>query len=105
MARSGNTPSGWTKKSPISRCQRIDFALRHAGTRAFEVLSLEIANEEAIRPQKQRVVLPSRLAQGGLHLGPHLSVPLFVLFEPIRFNLQHKTNTLHMCSLAQAGLG
>src|SRR5271165_768175 len=73
----------------------IHVAARHAGARAFKVLSFEVADEQAVRTQEQRVVIPSRLAQSRQHLWPNLAVTEFVLLQPIWLYLQNKTNALH----------
>ena len=41
----------------------VYFFRRHAGTCLLEVLSLQISDQQAVVPQKQRVVAPTRFPQ------------------------------------------
>src|SRR5215469_3431280 len=57
----------------------VYFFLRHARPCLLEVLSLQVSDQQAVVPQKQRVVAPSRFTQGRLHLRPNLTMALPVL--------------------------
>src|SRR5205823_6936393 len=76
----------------------------HSGPGAFKIFRFQIADEKSIVPQEQRVISPSSFPQSLLHFGPHISMALFVFFEPLRLYLQYKADTLHDCSLPQESL-
>src|ERR1051325_7726174 len=73
----------------------IDLAAGHAGSSPFKVLRFEVPDQQSIWTQEQRVVVPSRLAQGRQHFRPHAALPGLVFLEPLRFYLQNEANTLH----------
>ena len=54
--------AGLRKNSDISRCQRVDFTLRHFHLRAGEVFGFEVAHEQAVRLQKEGVIPPAAFA-------------------------------------------
>src|ERR1700730_3080936 len=83
----------------------LHFASSHRRSGAFKVLRLQIADKKAVVSQERRVIAPSRLTQGGLHLRPHAATSLLVFLDPLRLDLQHKADTLHIGSLTQESLG
>src|SRR3954451_14105985 len=73
----------------------VDVGLRHRALRRLEVLGLDVADEQPVVAQEQRVVAPAGLAQRLLHLGPHVAVALLVLFEPLGVVPQQEADALH----------
>jgi hypothetical protein len=74
---------------------RVDFSVGHARASALEIVGFQIADQQAIGPQEQRVITPAGLLQGLFHLRPNGSMAFFVLFNPFRLYLQSKTDPLH----------
>ena len=52
-----------------------------------EIVSLDVADEQAVVASEQRVALPPRLVQGLQHLRPHRRVPGAILAEQLRSDL------------------
>src|SRR5438477_5639375 len=73
----------------------IYFSFGHLRTRTFEIRGFQITDEQPVEPEKQGVVVPTGVAQCGLHLGPNNTMALFALLETIRLHQQHKTHALH----------
>src|SRR5829696_354407 len=73
----------------------VDLALLHRRHRPLEALRLEVAHEQAVPAQEQRVVRPTRVAQRVEHLGPHVAVARRVLVELLRPDPQQKAGALH----------
>src|SRR5205814_9750933 len=48
----------------------VDFLLRHARERLLEVGCFEVADEQAVVTEEERVIVPARAAQRGEHGGP-----------------------------------
>jgi hypothetical protein len=82
----------------------IYLPLCHASPHTLEIFRLQISDQEAVIPQKQRVVSPPGFPQGCLHLWPHLAMALFVLFQSLRFDLQYEANSLHLPLTIEARL-
>src|SRR3954447_12668221 len=73
----------------------VDVGRRHRALRRLEVLRLDVADQQPVVAQEQRVVAPARRAQGLLHLRPYIAVALLVLVEPLRVDLQQEADALH----------
>jgi hypothetical protein len=73
----------------------VDLGGGHAGLGGGEVLGLQIADEQAVLAQEQRVVVPAGRRQGVEHLRPDGRVPRPVLVEPVRPDLQQEAHALH----------
>src|SRR3954447_2778746 len=74
---------------------RVDVGLLHPALRGGEVVGLEVAHEQPVVAQEQRVVAPAGLPQGVEHLGPDGPVPRAVLVQPVRPDAQQEAHTLH----------
>jgi hypothetical protein len=66
----------------------VDLGGGHAGLRRGEVVRLDVADEQAVVAQEERVVAPAGVAQRGQHVRPHRAVPLDVLGHPLRPDLE-----------------
>src|SRR5262249_11123770 len=64
--------------------------------RPLKIFSLEVADQQAVFAQEERVVVPSRLAEGIQHLRPDLSVSPLVFIESFGLYLQHKADSFHI---------
>src|SRR3954465_208916 len=73
---------------------RVDVGRLHAALRGREVLGLEIADQQAVVAQEQRVVAPARRAQRVAHLRPDRLVARAVLVEPVRTDMQEEADPL-----------
>lgn len=74
---------------------RIDRMLVHAGASLLKVWGLQVSDEEAVRLQEERIVVPARGSQRVEHFGPDLMMTLAVFIDPVRPDFQQKTNTRH----------
>src|ERR1039458_978626 len=88
----GALRKGFEKRRHLRLPTRVDGVVFHARGALLEVLGLQIADEQAVRPQKQRVVAPSGLAQRIQHFRPHVGVARLVLLHLLRADLQQKTD-------------
>ena len=70
----------------------VDRKLFHSGASIVETVGQEIADEEAVRPEEQRIVVPASGTQGILHLGPNRLMFAAVVFETFRSDLQDKAH-------------
>jgi len=84
------------KASHLSLPTFIDLAASHTRACPFKVFGFEVPDQQSVRTQKQRVVVPSRLAQSREHLRPHAAVAGFVFLQPFRSYLQNEANTFHV---------
>jgi Xaa-Pro aminopeptidase len=75
----------------------VDVELFHLKESLLEVGRFQVTNQQAVIAQKQRVVVPACSGQRLQHFRPNLFVPFFVFFQPVRPDLQEKTNSLHEC--------
>ena len=83
------------KASHLSLPTFIDLAASHTRACPFKVFGFEVPDQQSVRTQKQRVVVPSRLAQSREHLRPHAAVAGFVFLQPFRLlNLFRKSLSL-----------
>src|SRR4051794_30321802 len=73
----------------------VDVARVHRRHRALEALGLEVADEQPVLAQEQRVVRPARLAQRVQHLRPDLAVAGLVLVQPLGPDAQQEAGALH----------
>jgi hypothetical protein len=80
----------------------IDILRCHLAQRLLQIVRFQIANQQAVFAQEQRIVAPACLSQGIEHLGPHITVPLLVLVQAIGFYLKQETYSLHKLQLACA---
>src|SRR4051812_42543674 len=74
---------------------RVDVALLHRADGALEALRLEVADEQPVLAQEQRVVGPAGLAQRVEHLRPDLAVAGLVLVQRLGPDAQQKAGALH----------
>src|SRR3954451_21546308 len=61
----------------------VDVGALHRGLCRGEVVGGQVADQQAVLAQEERVVVPARVAQGGQHLRPDLGVPPAVLVQPV----------------------
>src|SRR5579862_1350106 len=73
----------------------IDRMLLHRGAGTLEVRGFQIADEQTIRAQEERVIVPAGLAQGLQHFRPNRSVAAAILVNLFWADFQKKTNPLH----------
>src|ERR1700704_2697407 len=74
---------------------RVHLGLLHRAARRVEVVGFAPPDHEAAGRDEERVVPPARLAQCCPHLGPDSGVPLAVLRDAGRVNLQLKADSGH----------
>src|SRR5262245_31883667 len=74
---------------------RVHVAARHLGKRALEALGLEVAEQQTVGAQEERVVVPAAVAQRREHLGPDAAMALTVLRQTIRPHLENESDALH----------
>ncbi len=93
---SGRAPSGSSKNGAMSACQRaLTPVALHRPLCRGEVLALQVADQEAVGAQEQRVVAPPGPAERVEHLGPYLAVALPVLGQSISAHRELEAHTLH----------
>lgn len=68
----------------------------HAGAGGSEVGGFEVADEEAVGAEEERVVGPAGAAEGVEHVGPDFAVAEFVFVEAIGLDLEGETDTFHV---------
>src|SRR6185437_10305530 len=73
----------------------VDAGRRHRGERGLVVAGFQVADEQAVTGEEDRVVAPAGLAQRGQHLRPHFAVPLAVLVQPVRPDPREEADALH----------
>jgi hypothetical protein len=61
----------------------VDVAVGHAGAGGVEVLGLQVADEESVLGEEQRVVRPAGFLEGLEHLGPDGGVAFAVLVHAV----------------------
>ncbi len=79
---------GLKKRRHLRLPSLIDFTIFHRSTAFLKVIGFKVTNQQAVRPEEERVIAPASLAQSIQHLGPDASVALSVFVEPFRTNLQ-----------------
>ena len=91
LARGGGTPASGghasrsSKNSAISACQRaLTSVASMAAWAASRSGDLDVADEQAVGREEERVVVPAGVGQRLEHLGPDGGVPLAVLLDPLR---------------------
>jgi hypothetical protein len=62
----------------------------HGRATLAEVAGFTIADNEAVRAQKERVISPARFAERGKHLRPNLCVAGLIFFDFFRADLEQK---------------
>src|SRR6478736_9213191 len=80
----------------------VDGGARHRLLRRVEVAGLQVADEEALAGQEQRVVAPARRPQRVPHLRPDGLVPGPVLLEPAGPYPGQEAHSLHLGPLVCA---
>ena len=102
----GLGPDALVGRSPVELAEELGhfrlpsciyFGYRHGGLSSGKVLALEVADEGAVIAEEQRVVVPSRLLQGGAHLRPHVGMPAHVLLAFVSTDVQPETDALCHC--------
>jgi hypothetical protein len=73
----------------------VDLARSHSSSCALKILSLQIADQEAIRPKEERVIVPARFPERADHFWPNRAVALLVFGEKLSSHLKYKTDSLH----------
>src|ERR1700678_2885694 len=73
----------------------VDLGLRHGVARGLVILGLQVANQEPVIGQEQRVVAPPSLAQRVPHLRPDVLVPYAVFGQPIGPAGSEETDAFH----------
>ncbi|MEY9931952.1 hypothetical protein ABH926_006601 [Catenulispora sp. GP43] len=73
----------------------VDLGAGHRGERGAEVLGLQVADQQPVRPQEQRVVPPTGRAQRRQHVRPHRLVACPVFLSQFGLHLQQETDALH----------
>src|SRR3954453_13436838 len=74
---------------------RIDVRGVHGRGRGLEVLRLEVADQQPVPAQEERVVAPAGLVERVEHLGPDGPVALAVLVDAFGADVQLKADALH----------
>ena len=75
---------------------RVDLGRVHRALRGLEVVGLDVADQQPVLAQEQRVVAPAGLAQRVEHLRPDRAVARPVLLEPIGPDPQLEADALHL---------
>src|SRR5207237_8387966 len=83
------------KASHLSLPTFIDLAASHTRACPFKVFGFEVPDQQSVRTQKQRVVVPSRLAQSREHRRPHATVAGLVFLTRFLSSLQKEANAIH----------
>lgn len=91
----GTTVERLKKRRHVCLPARINGLVLHAGDCGCKIGGFEVADEETIVTQKERVIVPSVTCQGGEHFGPDGLVACFVLCEAVGADFEQKTNSLH----------
>jgi hypothetical protein len=78
----------------------VDVRRLHAGESGLEVLGLQVADEQAVIVEEQRVVAPAGGAERRQHVRPHLAVARLVLIETVRPHPQKEAHALHYATSA-----
>jgi hypothetical protein len=73
----------------------VHLALRHAIKSRLKVVRFQVADEQSLLAQEERLIVPAGVAQGLEHVRPDLCVAAFIFVQPIGFDLEQKTDTLH----------
>jgi hypothetical protein len=61
----------------------VNLPLRHEAARTLEVFGFEIADQQAIGAEKERVVTPAGFTQGLLHLFPDGTMAPLIFFNAL----------------------
>ncbi len=89
MRSSAPWPLEDSKKGAISCLPaRVDRMVLHGGATLFKVVGLHVANDQAVRLQKERVIAPAAFAEGFEHLRPDLRMAGFVLVHLFRADFE-----------------
>jgi len=67
---------------------RIDGMVFHGGAALFEVVGLDVADNQAVGLQKERVIAPAGFAEGLEHLRPDLGMASSVLVHLFRADFE-----------------
>jgi hypothetical protein len=67
----------------------------HRRPRGLEVVAFEVADEQSVVAQEQRVVVPPCGAERSLHVGPDLLMAAAIFRDPILTNMQHEADSRH----------
>ncbi len=89
-------PSRSAKKGAIVRCPAVvDGRGRHARPRGLQISGLEVADEQAVVAEEERIVAPPGVVQRGQHVGPDGGVGGAVVVELLGPDLQSEADALH----------
>ena len=91
----GAAGHGLEKGGHLGLPSGVDGVTLHAVASSFEVFGFEVANEEAVGAEEERVILPAGLPEGFEHLGPDGGVAGAVLFEAVGADFQEEADALH----------
>ena len=79
---------------------RVDLFTRHTCLRGLQTTRrLEIAEQQAVVTQKQRVVVPAGAPQRFEHFRPNRLVVRFVLGQHVRAHFEQKSDSWHNLSI------
>ena len=67
---------------------RVDGVVFHGGAALFKIVGFDVADDHAVRLQKERVIAPAAFAEGFEHLRPHLGVAGFVRVHLFRADFE-----------------
>jgi len=80
----------------------VDIGGGHQAERFLKVARFKVANQKAIRPQKEGIVTPAGLGQRLEHFGPHLFVTALVFDQHFRPDPEKKTDSFHENSIVDS---
>src|SRR5712692_1935940 len=73
----------------------VHLGLLYRLARRLEVVALEVADQDPGVGEEERVVAPAGRGERLAHLWPDRGVPLAILADPVRSQLELKTHPLH----------
>jgi hypothetical protein len=89
------TVEGLEQRAHLRLPAGVDLGGLHAGPGGGEVLGLQVADEQAVVTQEERVVVPAGGGECLAHLRPHRGVAFAVLRDAVLSDLEQETDALH----------